>query len=373
MSQSSMRAPTAADVASLAGVSKATATRALGGYGRINKETRQKVLEAARTLGYAPNAAARTMNTGRSGSLAIVARGITNPIWSVAFQGIVDTARENGLTVLFAGSGFEVEREREAINLFIGKQVDGLIVSAADRNDAEHLSRVVAHGTPLVLWERRVEGIEAPVVEAEIRSASSDLANALIDRGHRRIGFVSTLALPDFKYTLGADLPASVIQDKAEGLLAPFQERGIALPIDLVRLPNRDRDAVAAAFCSMLDDSDPPTALVASDSQVAEVMLAVVRSRRLRIPDDISLAMYDDLSWARLVDPPLTVIAQPDYEMGQYAARLAISGDGLTPTTGAPAFRAHLILRDSVGEAPRPVSATAAPSTTGHGSPRTAG
>lgn len=292
------------------------------------------------------------MNTGRSGFLAIVARGITNPVWSVAFQGIADTARDNGLTVLFAGSGFEVEREREAIDLFIGKQIDGLIVSAADRSDAAHLSRIVAQGTPLVLWERRVEGVEAPVVEAEIRSASSDLTTALIDRGHRRIGFVSTLALPDFTYTLGTDLPASVIQDKVEGLLAPFQEHGIPTPTNLIRLPDRDRDAVASAFHSMLDDSNPPTALIANDSQVAEVMLDVVRSRGLKIPDDISLAMYDDLSWARLVEPPLTVIAQPDYEMGQYAARLAIGYSQLSAMDGLPDFRARLILRASVGRPP---------------------
>ncbi len=348
-----MRAPTAADVARLAGVSKATATRALGSYGRVNDETRQRVLAAARTLGYAANAAAKTMNTGRSGSLGIVARGITNPVWPVAFQGIVDEARQNGITVLFAGSGFDVEQERKAIDLLLGKQVDALIVSAADQHDAQHLTRVASRGTPLVLWERRVPSVDAPVVEADMRKASAELTVALLQRGHRRIGFVSTLALPQLCYALGSELPATVIQDKIEGLFAPFEGSGITPPIDLVRFPDRDADAVAAAFHSMLDDASPPTALIASDSQIAETMLEVVRARGLRVPDEISLAMYDDLSWARLVDPPLTVIAQPDYEMGRRAAHLAM-GQAASPQelVDSLRFEAELILRASVGAAP---------------------
>lgn len=343
------RPPTAADVAQLAGVSKATATRALGDYGRINEETKRRVLAAANELGYHPNAAAQTMNTGRSGSLGIVARGITNPVWPVAFQGMVDAARLQGLAVLFAGSGFEVSEERKAIRLLLGKQVDGLIVSAADRHDVDHLKRIGAVGTPLVLWERRVPGIDAPVVEADMRVASAELTSALIERGHRRIGFVSTLAMPGVSYEHGADLPASIIQDKIEGLFSPFAAAGIPAPVDLVRFPNRDRDAVAAAYHSLLDDPHPPTALIASDSQIAETMLDVVRSRALRVPDDLSLAMYDDLSWARLVDPPLTVIAQPDYDMGRCAAELAMNGSRMERL---PSFSARLLLRASVGRSP---------------------
>lgn len=353
MKETLVKAPTAADVAALAGVSKATATRALGNYGRISDETRERVLEAARSLGYSANAAARTMNTGRSGSLGIVARGITNPVWPVAFQGMVDAARLHGIAVLFAGSGFEVEQERKAIDLLLGKQVDGFIVSAADQHDAEHLNRIVSQGTPLVLWERRVPHVGAPVVEADMRTASSELAVELLKRGHRRIGFVSTLALPRLMYTEGTELPATIIQDKVEGLLAPFSRAGIAPPLDLVRFPNRDASAVAAAFHSILDDPLPPTALIASDSQIAEVMLEVVRARGLRIPDELSLAMYDDLSWARLVDPPLTVITQPDYEMGRRAAQLAMGQPAPThQTADNAAFEANLILRASVGFAP---------------------
>lgn len=343
------RPPTAADVALLAGVSKATATRALGDYGRISEETKRRVLAAADELGYHPNAAAQTMNTGRSGSLGIVARGITNPVWPVAFQGMVDAARLHGLAVLFAGSGFEVSQERNAIRLLLGKQVDGLIVSAADWHDVDHLRQITAAGTPLVLWERRVPGFDVPVVEADMRAASSELARTLIEYGHRRIGFVSSLAMPAESYVLGAELPASIIQDKVEGLLAPFSTAGIAPPVDLVRFPERDRDSIAAAYHSLLDDPDPPTALIASDSQIAETMLDVVRSRGLRIPEQISLAMYDDLSWARLVDPPLTVIAQPDYEMGRWAAEFAVNPN---IGTASPSFSAQLLLRPSVGRAP---------------------
>ncbi|TXN29800.1 LacI family transcriptional regulator [Lacisediminihabitans profunda] len=348
------RPPTAADVALHAGVSKATATRALGDYGRISQKTKQRVLAAADELGYRPNAAAQTMNTGKSGSLGIVARGITNPVWSVAFQGIVDAARESGKTVLFAGSGFDVAEERSAIDLFLGKQVDGLIVSAADNQDARHLRRAREHGVPLVLWERRVPGLDAPVVEADMRSASAELARELLKRGHRRVAFVSTLAQPTTHYERNLALPASIISDKIEGLFDAFDEANVAAPVDLVRFPNRTSEHIAKAFAEVLDHTDPPTALVASDSQVAETMLEVVRERGLRVPGDVSLAMFDNLSWARFTVPPLTVVAQPDYDMGRRAAQLAMGQ--IAPThhsSGSPPFEAKLILRASVGPAPR--------------------
>jgi LacI family transcriptional regulator len=340
--------PTVADVARLAGASKATASRALGGYGRVSEKTRANILAAAAELGYTANGLARAMNTGRSDSLGVVSRGVFNPLWQESFLAMTAVTRDAGMTLLFAASDYEVENERLAIELLASKRVDALIVSAVDSDETQHLHAVHNQGMPIVLFERRIPSLDVPVIEAQFEEASSELASLLMRFGHRRVGFVSTLAKPEMRYQLGTGLGVSTIEQRLEGIFNTFARDGLVPSTDLVRLPDRNRAAIREAFLELLSLPDRPTVLIASDSLIAEVMIAVVRERGLRVPVDISLAMYDDPGWATLLEPPMTVISQPNEEMGRAAATLAIASinnaDLIVPT-----FQASLTLRGSVG------------------------
>src|SRR3954447_13799090 len=136
------RPKTVADVARAANVSKATAARVLGGYGVVSDPVRASVTAAPQALDYRPNELARSMTTGRSGIIGVVVGDIENPFFSLAVRGISDAARLAGFNVIIANSGEELDAEKSAVDLLIGKRVDGLIVTPARCDSIEHLRHV---------------------------------------------------------------------------------------------------------------------------------------------------------------------------------------------------------------------------------------
>ena len=153
--------PTVRDVAASAGVSTATAARALGGYGRVSTEVRAKVAEVAAALGYRPNVLARSMITGTSHTLGVVIADIENPFFASVVRGITDTAHSRGFEVILVNTDEDVEKERVAIGVLLDKRVDGLLVAAAATQDVGHLQEAVRHGLPLVCLDRMVPGLDA--------------------------------------------------------------------------------------------------------------------------------------------------------------------------------------------------------------------
>ena len=175
----------------------------------------------------------------------------------------------------------------------------------------------------------------------------------LLQAGHRRIAFISTLKT-EAPYLPGMQLDSSQIADRLDGMRQAFQEQGLALPRGprpAQRRRRRIHPAALPAMCSACPN--PATAVVASDGLIALSIVEAIQELGLTIPADVSFLMYDDFAWTRLTTPPLTVIAQPVYNMGVAAAEALIRQiEGRKPSPTPPAFTARLIRRGSVG-APR--------------------
>ena len=158
---------TVADVAREAGVSKATAARVLGGYGTVSAKVREAVKAAAAALDYRPNELARSMTTGRSGTIGVVVGDIENPFFSLAVRGITDVARLAGFNVILSNSGEDVAAEKAAIRTLVAKRVDGIIVSPAKEGDVEHLKDIERSGRPLALLDRSAPSLNVDTVIAD--------------------------------------------------------------------------------------------------------------------------------------------------------------------------------------------------------------
>lgn len=315
-------APTVADVARAAGVAKSTASRVLGGYGSVGASARRAVEDAAKELGYRPNGFARGMNTGRSDTIGVIHEGIENPVFAVAMRGIIDAAAEQGVTVVMMNTGGTADAERRAVDILRSQHVDGLIVCPASSFDAGHLRELEAQGIPLVLWERRVPDLDVPVVEVDSESVMTEFTDHVIKLGHRRIGFISTAATGPRRYTAGADVGSSLITDRLAALVerqhAAFGEDSS----DVIRFaPTGTPDEITRVTREIFETADPPTLLLTSDNDIALSAVPELERMGLRIPEDVSLATFDDASWALLTSPKTTVIAQPTYEMARTAAR----------------------------------------------------
>lgn len=347
------RPVTLADVARQAEVSKATAARVLGGYGVVSESAHADVMKAALALDYRPNELARSMTTGRSGLIGVVVGDIENPFFSFAVRGISDAARAAGFNVILANSGEEIEAEKAAVQVLIGKRVDGLIVTSADCRDIDHLRDVHLSGRPLALLDRALPELDVDAVTVDDRDAAMRATRLLVDVGHRRIAYVTAA---DDSEIRGADglpeISTSTVRDRINGFMAICREAGIPQPERSV-LFGAKKVATRAIVTKALTASERPTAILASDSIIALETYKAIREAGLMIPEDISLITFHDADWTSVTSPPITAVDQPVYSLGKSVADLLIRR--LTGEN-APAERiviaASLIERCSVGPPP---------------------
>ncbi|MET3370235.1 LacI family DNA-binding transcriptional regulator [Arthrobacter sp. M2012083] len=340
---------TVADVAKAAKVSKAQAARALGNYGAVSDDVRERVLAAAEELEYRPNELARSMNTGKSNTIGVVVGDIENPHFGLAMRGITDTAKKSGYNVILINTDEERAAEVDAVRVLLDKRVDGLIVAPASSVETSHLQQVRESGRPLVLLDRAAAGVDVETFAVDMGRISYESTLHLIEAGHRRIAFVSTVRT-DAPYVAGMTLDSSQISDRLDGIRRAFDDAGFPHPTDLIRLNAGDADSIMRITRELLDGPDAATAIIASDGLIALSVVEAIQESGRSIPNDVSFLMYDDFAWTRLTTPPLTVISQPVYDMGIAAASALIRQiEGRKAAGPGPDLVATLIKRGSVG------------------------
>ena len=333
--------PTIPDVADLAGVSTATAGRALGGYGSVSPDVRDRVAAAAAKLKYRRNALARSMITGTTHTIGLVVADIENPFFARAARGIADAAHAAGYEVLLTNADEDPATERAAVRALIEKRVDGLIIAPASTQEVPHLVELKTHGVPVVQLDRAIEGIEADAVVVDNERAVHGAMAHLVGLGHRRIALLTSQGL------------IHTNQARLAGYLRGLEDAGLAADDDLIRMAVYRRDSAIEETLAVLGLSDPATAIFTTDNLMSLGAFEGTQRAGRRVPDDVSIVGFDDLEWTTIVRPPLTVVAQPVYELGVTAAQrllARIAGDESPPAliTLATTF----IVRQSTGPAP---------------------
>lgn len=350
---SPLRPVTVADVARRAGVSKATAARALGDYGVVSEEARRCVFAAAKALDYRPNELARSMTTGKSGTIGVVVGDIENAFFGRAVRSISDTAHRHGFNVILANSGERIETEKAALKVLIGKRVDGLIVAPADNRDVSHLRDIVRSRRPLALFDRAIDGLAVDTVVTDDRQAAFSATTRLIAAGHCRLAYVTAADADSPRLADAGQLYISSVQARVEGFFEACRTAGIAEADREVHLVGqREAGYQNTLIERILEASTAPTAILASDSLIAfEIVKATQRLHR-RIPDDLSLISFFDADWTSVTSPPISVIDQPVHEMGTRVAELLIARiNGETATPSLHQLANRYVERASVGAA----------------------
>jgi len=326
------------DVARQAGVSVATASRALGGYGYVSPETRSKVLRAARLLDYHPNALARSMVKKRTHTLGVVVSDNANPFFAAVVRGIEDVVHRHGYAVILCNADEDPEKEEMYLRILREKRVDGLLL--APSGEAGRFLRAWAReGLPLVLIDRKIEGIAADAVIVDNRSGAKEAVAHLIGLGHRRIG---TICGPQQVYT-GFE--------RLQGYLEALREARIPVEKDLIREGNFKQDSGYRLAREFLEMDDPPTALFVANNLMTIGALLALREAGVRIPQDMAVVGFDDMEWASILTPPLTAVAQPAYALGANAAQLLIQRllRGPSPQPQEIVLKTRLVVRESCG------------------------
>jgi LacI family transcriptional regulator len=343
------------DVAKQAGVSTATAARALGGYGSVSATTSERVLEAATALGYRPNGLARSMITGTTQTLGVVLADIENPFFYRALRGITDTARSRGYDVVLVNTDEDSQNERKALTVLSERRVDGLIICPANGDDRSHLSELVASGLPVVLLDRPVPGLASDMVGLDNRQAAAEATRCLIAQGHTRIAIVTggpnsvepRLRRPGMKGV--ENISVTTLGARAAGYRDALAAARIELRPDFLSANGFHREDAVAATKALMSLTEPPTAILAFDSVLSLGVLLAFRELELRCPDDVSLIGFDDAEWAEVVTPPLSVLRQPVYEIGAKACELLVDRiAGVDRRPSQHRLKGRLIERSSV-------------------------
>ena len=301
--------PTIHDVARLAGVAPITVSRVINNSGYFSEETRRRVEAAISTLGYVPNSLARSLRSKRTNTLALVITDITNPFFTMMARGVEDTASDAGFTVIYCNTDESEVEEQKYLNMLLQKQVDGiLLVPARSRSVSVELVR--AQGTPVVVLDRRVPGLEVDIVRGDSEAGAYRLVKLLLDLGHRRIAVLS------------GPKNVSTAEDRVAGYRRAMAEAGIA--DELAYYGNFNPDSGYEMAKEALEVSPRPTALFAANNFIAIGALRALREFGFQVPEDIALVCFDDLPPVLINSPFLTVAAQPAYEMGRQATQLLL-------------------------------------------------
>ena len=295
------------DVAKEAGVSVATVSRALNGVDRVSPAVRERVVAVAESLSYRPNAVARSLRARNTRTLGLVIPNIRNPFFTQMARVVEDVARERGYSLVFGNTDEDPEKEAEYLDVLLEKQVDGLIVSPA-RATAPHLEEIVRDGVPIVFLDRFVPGIKAPVVRADGRRAVGELVGYLSGLGHERLAIISG--------------PTETVsgRERLDAFLTGAEEWDVPVSLDRIKIGDFRRESGFRAMRELLVLEAPPTAVFAANNLMALGALQALKRAGARIPEDVSFASFDDVSWFELVEPPITAIAQPVEELGAAAA-----------------------------------------------------
>lgn len=353
--------PTVRDVAAAAGVSPATAARALGGYGRVSAEVRARVQAQAAALRYRPNTLARSMITGTTHTLGVVIADIENSFFARAVRGITDAAHAAGFEVILVNSDEDPAKERAAVGVLLAKQVDGLLVAAASTTEVAHIREAVAQGLPVVCLDRVVPDLAADAVVVDNQRAAHNATSHLARLGHRRIAIIaaSEPSLPDPVSIAGAPPwgPAGVLPDEARvgGYLTALRSADLQAAEELIRRCPYGRATAREQTEAVLALDDPPTAIFATDAIVTLGAMEGIVAMGRQIPGDVSVIGFDDAEWTTIIQPPLTVVAQPVYELGASATRrllARIAGDERPPEVLM--LETTFLLRGSTGRPREP-------------------
>jgi LacI family repressor for deo operon, udp, cdd, tsx, nupC, and nupG len=294
------------EVARRAGVSTATVSRVLSQPEIVAAATRRRVTAAIKQLGFTPNSAAANLRTLRTQKILVTVPDISNPFFSLILQGIEDAALRKGYAVLVGDTQDDDERENRYALMLKRREADGLIfLGHRLPKEAAQLVRAMPKGrAPVVNGCEFSPRLGIPSVHIDNATAASDAMDHLYRLGHRRVGIVT------------GPLVSPLSRDRLTGATARAKTARVDKDL-LVMNGDFSIESGAVAAAQLLSRKDRPTAIFCFNDEMAMGVIETARRQKLRIPDDISVVGFDDIRYARHLDPPLTTVAQPMRQIGE--------------------------------------------------------
>jgi DNA-binding LacI/PurR family transcriptional regulator len=319
------------DIAQIAKVSPSTVSRALHDHPRISEETRNKIQELARELGYIPSQIARNLVTKKSATIGVVIPEFSDPFYMGILAGIEDIAIANKFDLIVGSFERDLQRKRKLFENFEEKWLAGLVIAGTLVDDAylAHNRRAL----PAVL-------INKPnypyAVDIDQERGSHQAISHLFELGHRRIAYI------------GLGIGSESENRRFEGYCKALTDNDLIYDPELLVNGNGRIAGGVIATKKLFSQPNPPTAIFCYNDRTAIGAIHALHQSGLRVPTDVSIVGFDDLDIASYVNPPLTTVRQPNVELGRLAATMLfdrINNEPVRPQKLKP----QLIIRQSTG------------------------
>jgi DNA-binding LacI/PurR family transcriptional regulator len=304
---------TISDIANKAGVSKTTVSRVLNGkFNQVTEETKDRVLSIIHQMDYTPNALAKGLKSLKTNVIGMVLSDLQNPFWTSVLEGAEDTCRSFGYNIMICNACKDGKLEEELIKGLRNKQVDGIITNPTMKN-LSLFESLIKDRYPVVALNRRMRGLPIETVAVDNVKGSSMAIEHLIRLGKKRIAIIV--------YNPEGISPRL---ERIEGYIQAFNNSGIDVDDSFIHIIEDKKENAKSLMTQILSGRDRPDAIFSTNNMMTLEILEAIKEMQLKVPDDISLIGYDETVWSQHLDPALTTVKQPAYEMGEIAATRVI-------------------------------------------------
>ena len=309
-----MKHTTIKDIAKKLNISASTVSRALSDHPDISDETKEKVQSLAREMDYHLNTIAKSLQQKQSLIIGVVVPQVKHYFFASIMAGITDVAYQAGYTVMICQSNEDYQREIININALISHRVAGLLISvSSSTKSCDHFKKLKQRGIPLVFFDRVCEGMDVSSVVVDDYEGAFHATEYLIEKGYRRIGM---LAGPPF---------LSIAHSRFEGYRDALQKHQSEMRPEWIVYGGLNEEDGADSLERLLLQADPrPDALFCVTDPVALGALLRLKEKKIRIPDEMAVMGFTDNPEASMIEPPLTTVRQPAYQIGKTAAELLL-------------------------------------------------
>jgi DNA-binding LacI/PurR family transcriptional regulator len=309
-----MRHTTIVDIAERLGISPSTVSRALTDHPDIKRQTKEQVKKIAAELRYSPNPIARSLKSNRTTTIGVIVPEIRHDFFSSAISGIEEIAYHSGYTIIVCQSNESYEREVVNTNALMHHRVAGVIVSISQNTKCgEHFQDLIRRKIPLVFFDRVCDDVPASKVVIDDYRSAFDAVTHLIQKGYKRIAHFA------------GPKELGICKKRWNGYVDALQHSSLSLDNNLVRYGGLQEQDGYKSMDSLLKENTIPDAIFAVNDPVAIGAFQRIKEAGLKIPDDVALVGFSNNKITSLVDPPITTVDQPSFEMGRKAAEILIN------------------------------------------------
>lgn len=290
-------------------LSVSTVSKALHDSHEISEDTKQRVLETAAKLNYVPNPYASSLRNRKSKNIGVVIPEVADSFFSLAINGIESVAKENGYHVLICLTHESFENEKTILKEFQGGRVDGVLMSVAEEtSQSDHISNLISNGIPLVFFDRVCEDVETAKITTDDFESGYKAAEHLIKQGCDKIAF------------LGISKSLSISSKRLDGYVQANQDYKLKPDEKHIILCSGEAKQNYQLIKKLLQQKNRPDGIVASVEKLTTPVYKACVSLKLEIPKDVKVVCFSNLETASILNPPLTTITQPAFEIGKRAA-----------------------------------------------------